>query len=95
MAIEGLRGTLAPKSEKSGYFHLEQLGVDTIKHLLALDLANKPEAQKPLIEFLRAMGVSDEELATSSVVKTMAEQKAYADMVKERGGEAADFVASQ
>lgn len=95
MSIEDLRGTLAPQSAETPNFHLEQLGIDTIKHLLTLDLANKPEAQKPLVEFLRAMGVADEELATSSMVQKMLEQKAYGDMVKEKGGEAGDFIAHQ
>ena len=95
MSIEDLLGTLAPQSKETVNFHLEQLGADTVKHLLTLDLANKPEAQKPLVEFLRAIGVSDEELATSSVAKQILEQKAYRDMLTERGGEVGDFIAQQ
>jgi len=79
--MEELRGSLAPKHEKED-FHLEQLGQETIDHLLDMDLANKPEAQNLLLQFLREMGVSDESLVNSRIGQTALSQKASRDIVE-------------
>jgi hypothetical protein len=64
---------------------MEQVGEETIKQLLNLDLANKPEAQKPLIQFLTALGVSAERIQTSAIGKTIANAEAYKEMIEKQG----------
>ena len=71
-------------ADKPNYF-LEQLGSDTADKLMKLDLANKPEAQMPLLQFLAAMGVSGEALKESPVAKALKNRKDYQQLVEDQG----------
>ena len=64
---------------KGSDYHLNQLGEETVAHLLDLDLANKPNAQMPLLGFLLAMGVGEDRIKKSRVAQAM---RNSADMTK-------------
>jgi len=80
--MNGLNPEGRPKPEN---WHLEQLGEATVEHLMGLDLANKPEAQIPLLRFLAAMGVDAETLKGSKVAQALANSEAYREMVEQGG----------
>ncbi|OGL66220.1 hypothetical protein A3B21_02025 [Candidatus Uhrbacteria bacterium RIFCSPLOWO2_01_FULL_47_24] len=77
LRVSGLDTGKSP--EKADYF-LGQLGTETVDKLLNLDLANKPEAQEPLLEFLAAMGIGSKRIKESNVARQMAEAAAYKNM---------------
>ena len=80
---------------KSMDFHRAQLDDRIVATLLTLDLANKPEAQKPLVDFLTAMGIQSKIIDNSRVGKTIEAAKDYARLIKnsDPAGEIANFVA--